>query len=101
MVSGDERYKQIGRVLFQAATQTISRPEAMFGSVPGEQAEHYNHSNCTYVEGGPELWRGSQHAMGISWAFAASLYGGSRLIELAPAEFSLGSGPAENNSLRH
>ena len=101
LVSGDDRYKQIGRVLFQAATQTISRPGAMFGSYMGEQAEHYNHSNCTYVEGGPELWRGSQHAMGISWAFAASLYGGSRLTELAPLEFSLGSGPATNNSLRH
>ena len=90
LVAGDERYKQIGRVLFQAASQTISRPGAMFGPVPGIQAEHYNHSNCTYVGGQPGTWRGSQHSMGISWTIAGALYGGTRLSELAPGHFWLG-----------
>jgi len=83
-VARDERYRQIGRVLYQACTQTISRPGAMFGPKPGCQAEHYNHSNCTYKPGGPEVWRGSQHAMGIAWTTAGALYGGTRLSELAP-----------------
>ena len=85
----DERYRQVGRVLFEAATQTLSRPGAMFGPVPGIQAEHYNHTNCTYMGGQPGSWRGSQHSMGIAWTIAAALYGGSRLCDLGPYEFSI------------
>ena len=84
LTSGEERYKQIGCVLYQAASQTISRPDAMFGPTPGIQAEHYNHSNCTYHRGQPANWRGSQHSMGIGWTNAGALYGGTRLSELAP-----------------
>ena len=75
-------------MLFQAASQTISRPGAMFGPVPGIQAEHYNHSNCTYVGGQPGTWRGCQNAMGISWTIAAALYGGSRLHDFDSSGFS-------------
>jgi len=92
LLAGDERYKKIGKVMFDAASQTISRPGAMFGPVPGVQAEHYNHSNCTYVGGQPDTWRGSQHSMGICWTFAAALYGGTRLSALAPEQFYLGPG---------
>jgi hypothetical protein len=92
LASKDERYTQIGRILFQAASQTISRPGAMFGDVPGIQGEHYNHSNCTYVGGQPGTWRGSQHSVGISWTTAGALYGGARLTELAPELFWLGPG---------
>ena len=70
VLGNDARYRRIGRVLFEAATQTLSRPGAMFGPVPGIQAEHYNHSNCTYVGGQPGTWRGSQHSMGIAWTIA-------------------------------
>ncbi len=83
---GDERYRQVGKVMFDALTQTIARPGAMFGHVaPGIQAEHYNHSNCTYIPNGP--WRGSQHSVGISWVLASALYGGTKLAELDPDRF--------------
>ncbi len=83
---GDERYCQIGKVLFDASTQTIAREDYMMGQVVrGIQAEHYNHSNCTYVPDGP--WRGSQHSMGIGWVLASTLYGGAKLAELDPATF--------------
>ncbi len=83
-VAKDERYRKIGRVLYQACTQTLSRPGVMFGPKIGSQSEHYNHTNCTYKPGGPETWRGSQHAMGIAWTTAGAVYGGMRLSELAP-----------------
>ena len=82
----DERYKQVGKILFDASTQTIARPGAMFGqAAPGIQGEHYNHSNCTYVPNGP--WRGSQHSIGIGWVLASTLYGGTKLAELDPDRF--------------
>ena len=83
----DDRYKQIGKVLFDAATQTIAREGAMFGQIsPGIQAEHYNHSNCTYVKGG--RWRGEQFSIGISWVLGATLYGGAKLAELDADQFA-------------
>ncbi len=92
LATGDERYKQISRVLFQAASQTISRPEAMFGPESGIQAEHYDHTNCNYGRAAhPRHWRGSQHSMGTSWATAGALYGGSRLCEFGPGEFFYGA----------
>ncbi len=85
-VLDDERYCQIGTVLFDAATETIARDGAMFGqTTPGIQAEHYNHTNCTYVPNGP--WRGSQHSMGIGWVLASTLYGGAKLAELDSDHF--------------
>ncbi len=88
-------------MLFEAATQTVSRPGAMFGPVPGIQAEHYNHSNCTYVGGQPGTWRGSQQSMGIAWTIAAALYGGSRLTDLEPWEFSCGPRAIPKRVLRY
>jgi hypothetical protein len=86
----DPRYQQIAKVMFDACTQTIVRPGATFGQPAfGIQAEHYNHSNCTYVGGQPGTWRGTQHSMGISWVTAGALYGGTKLAELAPREFPL------------
>ena len=91
LLTGDDRYKQIGRVMFEACIQTISRPGAMFGKVPGIQAEHYNQTNCTYVGGQPGSWRGgSQLTLGIGWITSAALYGGTRLSEMAPDQFWLG-----------
>jgi hypothetical protein len=102
LITGDERYKQIGRVLFDACTQTISRPGAMFGPVPGIQAEHYNQTNCTYVGGQPDTWRGgSQLTLGIGWITSAALYGGNRLAEMAPAEFPLNPQVAVKPVLRY
>ena len=73
----------------------------MFGPVPGIQAEHYNHSNCTYVGGQPGTWRGSQQSMGIAWTIAAALYGGSRLTDLEPWEFSCGPRAIPKRVLRY
>ncbi len=82
----DDRYRQVGKVLFDASTQTIARDGKMFGQAArGIQGEHYNHSNCTYVPGGP--WRGSQHSIGIGWVLASTLYGGAKLAELDPDGF--------------
>ncbi len=82
----DERYCHLGKLLFDACTQTITREGAMFGQTQvGIQAEHYNHTNCTYVTGGRP--RGSQHGVGISWVVASTLYGGTKLAELAPEKF--------------
>ena len=82
----DDRYRRIGKVLFDASTQTIAREGTMFGqAAQGIQAEHYNHSNCTYVPDGP--WRGSQHSVGIGWVLASTLYGGAKLAELDRDQF--------------
>lgn len=92
----DDRYCRLGRVLFAACTQTISRPGTMLGRGEiGIQAEHYNHTNCTYVGGHPQTWRGAAWAHGIGWTHAGALYGGLKLAELAPAEFPLPPPAAE------
>ncbi|MGD0039508.1 MAG: hypothetical protein ABSE84_03660, partial [Isosphaeraceae bacterium] len=93
----DPRYQQIAKVMYDACTQTIARPGRMFGqSALGIQAEHYNHTNCTYVGGQPGTWRGTQHAAGISWVTAGGLYGGMKLVEMAPEEFRLSAASEES-----
>jgi len=94
LLTGDRRYKQLGKLLFEAACQTIARPGVMLGLPhPGMQSEHYNHTNCTFVPGG--RWRGQQHAAGIGWVSASQLLGGTKLCRLAPQVFSLGSAGAK------
>jgi hypothetical protein len=98
-MASDPRYKQVAKVMYDACTQTIARPGTTFGQAAfGIQAEHYNHSNCTYVGGQPGTWRGTQHSMGISWVTAGALYGGTKLAEMAPDEFRL-SAPADESPL--
>jgi hypothetical protein len=93
----DPRYQQIAKVMYDACTQTIARSGRMFGqSALGIQAEHYNHTNCTYVGGQPETWRSTQHAAGISWVTAGGLYGGMKLVEMAPEEFRLSAASEES-----
>lgn len=46
---GDDRYQELGKVIFDVKTQTISRPGRTFDLPLGCQGEHYNHSNCTYA----------------------------------------------------
>lgn len=89
---GDERYAILAKVLYQAPSQTIARPGTMLGhTLPGIQGEHYNHTNCTYIELAP--WRGYQGSVGMNWVTAAALYGAVKLYELAPAEFPLVARP--------
>jgi hypothetical protein len=77
----DKRYQDIGRTMFEATTQTISRPGQMFGREDvGSQSEHYNQTNCTYMRDGG--WRGTSWSTDISWVYAATLYNGAKLAEL-------------------
>jgi len=86
--TGEERYKRLGKLLFDAPAQTIARPGTMLGLPhPGMQSEHYNHTNCTFLPDGK--WRGQQHAAGIGWVSASQLMGGTRLCRYAPLVFSL------------
>jgi len=96
----DDRYRQIGTVLYETCTQTIARPGVMLGfKVLGIQAEHYNNTNCTYGLHAP--WRGTQMSAGIGWVNAAVLYGGMQISRLAPATFSLDAPAAPQPNSRH
>ena len=82
----DKRYQDIGRTMFEATTQTIARPGLMFGwETVGSQPEHYNQTNCTYVRDGG--WRGTFWTQDISWAYAATLYNGTQLVELGALQW--------------
>jgi hypothetical protein len=77
----EPRYQEVGRTIFGASTQTITRPGMMLGQKSsGSQPEHCNQTNCTHVAGG--TWRGSCWTFDISWVYAMTLYNGARMAEL-------------------
>jgi hypothetical protein len=78
---GDQRYQDVGRTLFYAPTQAIARPGAMFGTnLIGIELEHFNHTNCTYVQGA--AWRGYMNPPGILWTLSATLSNGAKMADL-------------------
>ncbi len=83
---GDDRYKKLGKVIFDSKTQTVSRPGKTFDIAVGSQGEHFNHSNCTYAPGGN--WRGQVFSVGIGWVRGSSMMAQIKLHKLAPKVFS-------------
>ncbi len=82
---GDERYQKLGKVIFDAKTQTISSPGRTLDLPLGCQGEHFNHSNCTYAPGG--RWRGAIYSAGIGWVRGSALMAQIKLHEMDPKVF--------------